>query len=366
MVHLRPATALLALVHADPLRLCWAFNEDEENEVVANLVFDAEFHRAMLSGTGGIAGGSGMTRPGRRGLRALLANIRRKKQQQKKEMRALTVEVTDDKNDTAPPVECVPEPPINTADADVGVLSFSPDQDKCEMGTICIPSDESAKGGMCLPTTTERTLQGNVTDYGSMYCPPGCPEKVCECYENYILAEVARPQECQDALVDSCRDGSYVNYCTTGEDYQLYYQGLCDGYVCLDDKGIFDINAFEDYMCDLSDIECGDCYCKTYTSWCDLGTPFCAKDPSSSLCDFLDQACSVTECCAEYGGECFVSPELVEPVPTEDPDDEDNGDGDEAGDGDGDGDPSNAAIATNASKYALLIALVWSALAPAV
>jgi len=383
MVQFRTATALIALVHADSYRKSLAFNNNEngnhkqrhehetKNEVVTNLALNVEFHRAMMAGDGRAAGGiaADIIRRRRHSGRDVFAGIKKRRELRRKRdlsEAAAAAATTDGDKEVAPVIECVPEPPSTIEDADVGVISFSATNvdTSCAEGYMCIPSTESTKGGNCVASSPERNLQGQGVDYG--YCPPGCPTGICECYDNYDLDVTDLPQKCQDLIVDTCRDGSYVGYCVEDTpELKAYYQGICDGYVCLADKGMFDINA--ENLCDLTDVECGDCYCTSYTSWCDSLGPLCDQGSSSSYCVETDGmsvvgvACEAAECCAESGGECFV----------EEGGGGEPGDGGAVdpgdGDGGGEGDPTDAGIAgAHVSRSVLLGALAVSAAAPTV
>lgn len=305
----------------------------EANKEERGLVLDAEFRRAML----GTAGGAG--RPNRKLLhtgsggggsaskmfaeqpriRRLLANIRRKRELTGPVKRGLAVD-NDQAAATAAPaeaevldllVECSLDAP-----ADVGILENS--SKPCADGYACIPSEASALGGQCAPThagpaATSRTLQdapGLELEQGyqiaqSYACPPGCPAEVCECYDNYALDT----PDCVDALIESCRDGSYVDFCGPTDKVEMAYsQSYCDAYVCLDDAGLTGEISGET-VCDVRDGGCADCYCTLYGSLCASFRPLCEMGSGSSdayICYDLDYVCGISECCETQGAAACV------------------------------------------------------------
>eukprot|EP00563_Minutocellus_polymorphus_P014514 CAMPEP_0181060894 /NCGR_PEP_ID=MMETSP1070-20121207/22223_1 /TAXON_ID=265543 /ORGANISM="Minutocellus polymorphus, Strain NH13" /LENGTH=415 /DNA_ID=CAMNT_0023140797 /DNA_START=291 /DNA_END=1538 /DNA_ORIENTATION=- len=355
VLNLKPATALVALLTADALQLTSAERSRREQllggasasasaanqqnkqqnkqEPMANLVVDAEFHRAMLADAASSAeeggrpqrqlaaaqpnggdGGGGSTARERFAeqprIQRMLANIRRK--------RALTGTVTRGVNKAAEGAAAKEEEEEVTASddldlvecvldigADVGLLG-----DQCDAGYACVPSDASALGGLCAPAApvvaTHRTLQD--------YCPAGCPAKVCECYEAYDLESPA----CLDALVESCRDGSYVTSCGPSDKLeQAYSQAYCDAYVCLADSGLTDSIA-GDSVCDVGDDRCAGCYCTLYGSLCNIFRPLCEQGSDAYVCYDIDYVCDISACCAELGpADCIEG--AVSLMPTFDP-----------------------------------------------
>ena len=310
----------------------------EANKEERGLVLDAAFRRAMLGTAGGPAG-----RPNRRLLhtgsgtgsaskmfaeqpriRRLLANIRRKRELTGPVKRGLDVG-----NDQAAAAAAAPaEAEVEVLDllvecsldssADVGILENS--SKPCADGYACVPSAASALGGQCAPTSanpaaTSRTLEdapGLPFEQGYA-CPPGCPAEVCECYDSYALDT----PECIDALVGSCRDGSYVDFCGPTDKVEMAYsQSYCDAYVCLDDAGLTTEISGET-VCDVRDGGCADCYCTLYGSLCAAFRPLCEMGSGSSdayICYDLDYVCNISECCETQGAAACVQGALPEPT----------------------------------------------------
>ena len=370
MVQFRSATAVIALVHSESIRRSLASNEldrdERNNELVTNLALDAEFHRAMMAGN---AAAAELSMRRRRSGRDAFAGLKKRREQKLRRDLAQAAAVDGADLSIAPLVECVPESTAVGLDseADVGVLSFSaaragtrPSTSICNEGYMCTPSEDSTLGGHCVSSaaSSERDLEGKGIDYG--YCPPGCPAAFCECYDNY---ESNIPQRCEDLIIDLCRDGTYVNYCIEDcDECRAYHQGICDGYICLADKGMFDFNAYPYSACDRTNIECADCYCTTYNSWCSSLGPLCAagSTTNNTFCvetdgaTMVDEICAVSECCEDNGAECAIMEETMEPTPTEEPDD-------------GTTDPTDAAVAAaGITRYALLGAMALAAAAPTV
>ena len=355
VLNLKPATALVALLTADALSLTAAERARREQFLAAadgskkkermasNLVLDAEFHRAMLAnsaapdapnkpimvqltGARGSAGGVREKFAEQPRIQRLLANIRRKraltgtvqrgvsKANEDKAKVETTIEEIPEEDELLELMECsldidsdLPEEEIE----DVGLLSASAGTG-CDDGYACVPSDESTLGGLCTPNdtttvATARSLQG--------YCPTGCPAKVCECYETY---DIENP-DCIDALVESCRDGSYVNYCgPTDKLEQAYAQAYCDAYVCLGDSGLTDAIA-GDEVCDVSDSRCTGCYCTLYSSLCNIFEPICQQGSDAYVCYDIDYVCSMRDCCAEFGADECVGDMMDSYMPTPSP-----------------------------------------------
>ena len=160
MVRFKPATALLGFIYADPFRLTAAqkvrreeaLDADRTSEVIANLVLDAEFHRAMMK-TSAAAQDVGMTRK-------LLQRMRRRraKVMKQRDLRAGGRSVT---GGTDKMVECVPEDDSmddSSEETDTGILSLfassAEETSPCQVGYICTPTDESTTGGHCVPAST--------------------------------------------------------------------------------------------------------------------------------------------------------------------------------------------------------------------
>ena len=138
---------------------------------------------------------------------------------------------------------------------------------------------------------------------------------MCECYENY---DIENP-DCIDALVDSCRDGSYVNYCgPTDKLEQAYAQAYCDAYVCLGDAGLANAIA-GDEVCDVSDSRCTGCYCTLYSSLCNIFQPICQQGSDAYVCYDIDYVCSMRDCCAEFGADECVGDMMDSYMPTPSP-----------------------------------------------
>jgi len=220
------------------------------------------------------------------------------------------LDIGADDDEDLPDVEAA----VDVAGADVGLLGVPGDQ--CDAGYACVPSDASALGGLCAPlaapaapavAATHRTLE----DYG---CPPGCPAQVCECYEAYDTESPA----CIDALVESCRDGSYVTSCGSSDKLeQAYSQAYCDAYVCLADSGLVDSIA-GDSVCDVGDDRCAGCYCTLYGSLCNIFRPLCEQGSDAYVCYDIDYVCDISACCAELGpADCIEG--AVSFMPTSDP-----------------------------------------------
>ena len=325
-------SAAAALASASPLA-AEARQADARAPIAANVVLDAEFRRAML-GTGGGAGrpnrkllnagtGTGTGSAGKMfaeqpRIRRLLANIRRKRELTGPVKRGLAV---DNDQAAAAPAEAEVEDEAEVLDllvecsldapADVGILENS--RKPCADGYACVPSASSALGGACAPTSanpaaTSRALE-DAPDLGFVEqgyaCPPGCPAKVCDCYDSYALDE----PECVDALIDSCRDGSYVDFCAPTDKVEMAYsQSYCDAYVCLDDAGLTSELSGET-VCDVRDGGCADCYCTLYGSLCASFRPLCEMGSGSSdayICSDLDYVCDISECCETQGAAACV------------------------------------------------------------
>jgi len=354
MVRFQPATALLGFIYADPLKLSTAQKvrreevldaDSKSNEIIANLVLDAEFHRAMLQ-TGAAA--QEMVNAGRTGK--LLQRMRKRRagvmMRRRRDLAAASSSGGDGGDGAGRSVgtartvgaegadmtkaaeECVPEDPVvDSEEADVGALTaFSFPHDsagmssslaaaKCRVGYVCEPTAASTLGGRCVPpSSTQRTLEDLTTTYD---CPAGCPPKVCECF----LEDSAYDPTCYDALISSCNDGSYIGSCAGSDPlYQAYATVGCASYTCLDRKGLFDPAA--DYNCDLTNPDCGACYCEYYASVCDTFAPICsagaaAGSADSYFCYDLDYVCAKKECCARYGPEsCLLDLyDTVQPNP---------------------------------------------------
>lgn len=357
VLNLKPATALVALLTADALSLtaaerarreqflAAAGSDNKKERMASNLVLDAEFHRAMLANSAapeaankplmvqltGARGGAGGVREKfaeQPRIQRLLANIRRKRalagtvqrgvDKAGEETAKVDTEIeeipAEKEDEMLELMECsldadggdLPEEEIE----DVGLLSAGAGTG-CDDGYACVASDESTLGGLCTPTpttvATARSLQG--------YCPTGCPAKVCECYENY---DIENP-DCIDALVESCRDGSYVNYCgPTDKLEQAYAQAYCDAYVCLSDVGLTDAIA-GDEVCDVTDSRCTGCYCTLYSSLCNIFEPICQQGSDAYVCYDIDYACSMRDCCAEFGADDCVGDMMVSYIFTPSP-----------------------------------------------
>ena len=354
VLNLQPAAALLALLSADALSLTAAerarreqfltADNQKERRMASNFVLDKEFHRAMLSNSAGPAHNKRMLKKmngGRGGrstgdgakkfaeqprIRRLLANLRRKRALAGPVKRGVDASKLDEApNDQAIVDAKLKEGPVEEEevellelaecslnDADVGLL---PTADAttgagCDEGYACVPSDESALGGLCAPTATvARSLDEDV-----FYCPPGCPDAVCGCYEDPLATA------CTNALVDACRDGTYVQYCgPTDRLEQAYSQAYCDAYVCLGDNGLTDYVGGYD-VCDTDDSRCTECYCTLYSSLCNIFTPICQNGSDAYVCYDIDYVCSMRDCCDQQGpDECigdFGSYGSVEPTPS--------------------------------------------------
>ena len=154
-----------------------------------------------------------------------------------------------------------------------------------------------------------RNLEDTTTADTTYDCPAGCPAKVCECF----LEDSAYDATCYDALIDSCNDGSYVGRCS-GTDvlYRAYATVGCSSYTCLDRMGLFDPAA--EYNCDVTDPDCGGCYCEYYASVCDTFTPICDGGSDSYFCYDLDYVCAKRECCAQYGPESCILDDFYDTV----------------------------------------------------
>ena len=344
VLNLKPATALVALLTADALSLTAAERARREQllasaaagddnkhkeRIASNLVLDAQFHRAMLANSAAAAssersqkttqagsagargGGSGSARERfaeQPRIQRLLANIRRK--------RALTGTVQrgvnkatnggeegkagfeDVKVENVPVVEeeellelmeCeLPED--NLDGADVGLLSGG-----CDDGYACVPSEDSTLGGICASTAATTTSAARILQG---YCPTGCPAKVCECIESYDLAS----PDCVDVRIESCRDGTYVSYCSpTDKLEQAYGQAYCDAYVCLGDFRLTDAIAGDD-LCDIFyDSRCTNCYCTFYSSLCNTFAPICEQGSGAYVCYDIDYVCDLSDCCDQFG-----------------------------------------------------------------
>ena len=355
VLNLQPAAALLALLSADALSLSAAErarreqflaadNKKERRVMASNLVLDAEFHRAMLSNSAGPqvgnkrmlkipVGGRGGRSTGDSAkkfaeqprIRRLLANLRRKRALAGPVKRGVDAskleEVPNDQaivdaklkemaaEEVEEGVELLDLIECSLDGADVGLLPTA-GKTGCDDGYACVPSDESALGGLCAPTATvARSLDEDV-----FYCPPGCPDAVCGCYENPLATA------CTNALVDACRDGTYVQYCgPTDRLEQAYSQAYCDAYVCLGDNGLTDYVGGYD-VCDTDDPRCTECYCALYSSLCNIFTPICQNGSDAYVCYDIDYVCSMRDCCDQKGpDECigdFGSYDSTEPTPS--------------------------------------------------
>lgn len=350
VLNLKPATALVALLTADALSLTAAerarreqflaaAGDGKKERIASNLVLDAEFHRAMLasSAVAGAASKPLLAQPNGRGggtsgarekfaeqprIRRLLANIRRKRAltgtvergvnkagEGRATVDAKLEEVPAEEDEVLELVECSldVDGDLPEDEADVGLLTGS----GCDDGYACVPSDESTLGGLCAPAATTaaaRSLQEG-------YCPAGCPAKMCECYESYDLSS----PDCVDALVESCRDGSYVNYCgSTDKLEQAYTQAYCEAYICLGDSGLMDAIP-GDSVCDISDSRCTNCYCTLYSSLCNIFEPICQQGSDAYVCYEIDFVCSMRDCCDEFGAEECVGDMMDSYMPTPSP-----------------------------------------------
>jgi hypothetical protein len=337
VLNLKPAaTALAALLAADPLQLTAAERSRREQLLGGEAnnakkktehVLDAEFHRAMLAkparANASRGGNSRQKFAEQPRIQRLLANIRRKRALTGTVQRGVNNHVGGGAAGKAPPAttavkpqeaqDMLPEEYMeedellellecggdleDASAADAGLLNSQ----ECDDGYRCVASNASSLGGLCIPTTstaTGRSLQA-YTGYG---CPAGCPAKVCECYESYDLESA----ECIDALVDACRDGSYVSSCgATDPLSQAYAQAYCDAYVCLADSGLDNAIA-GDSVCDTADAACADCYCTLYSSLCNIFRPLCQQGSDAYVCYDIDYVCDMSDCCDQLGSaECI-------------------------------------------------------------
>ena len=320
MVHFKPATALLGIIYADPFKLSLAekvrreeaLDTDKTNDVVANLVLDAEFHRAMMK-TGVGAQDNDMKRKILGKMRARRAKVTHKRSPLVGARSVTSGGANKDTSDS----DCVPTSTEHgvKSDIDVGVLSSSSARDtpSCQVGYVCIPASESSTGGHCVPVSTQRILEDqNATDDTEDYCPPGCPTEVCDCF-GYLDEK----PECPDAFINSCKDGSLVNNCYGNADpvYQANAVTYCDLYVCLDDKGLLDPTY--DGFCDSTNPDCAECYCSFYSAACTAFTPLCDAGSGYNACDSIDYFCALKECCDAYGADaCFIGTDEPTAAPT--------------------------------------------------
>mmetsp|Transcript_34290 Transcript_34290/g.74397 ORF Transcript_34290/g.74397 Transcript_34290/m.74397 type:complete len:389 (-) Transcript_34290:140-1306(-) len=325
MAYLKPAAALLGLIYADPFKLSLAekvrkeeaLDTDRTSDVIANLVLDAEFHRAMMQ-TGVDSQDTDMKGKILAKMRARRAELMHK--------RSMVVGARNvasggtDKDATSSEVsECVPTSTDHdvTSNIDVGVLSSSSARDNrsCQVGYVCIPASQSSTGGHCVPVSTPQRIledQNATENETEEYCAPGCPTDVCDCF-----GSIDEKPECADAFLNSCKDGSLVNNCYGNADpvYQANALSYCDMYACLDDKGLLD--PASDGFCDSTDPDCAECYCSFYGVACAAFTPLCGTGSEYSACNNLDYACALKECCDAYGAEsCFIGTDAPTAEPT--------------------------------------------------
>lgn len=206
--------------------------------------------------------------------------------------------------------------------SDVGLLHSSSDgQGGCDPTYYdCVPTSASSLGGHCLQTrkaspssnsdpliasgTTTITTNNN---RHLQACPEGCPYEICECY---AYDETTSGISCNDALVDACRDDSYVTYCAEfGDELEAANQrAYCDTYICLQDKGILD-QMSDDGFCDYEQPDCVDCYCALYRGMCEHFDGPCQKAEYADdyTCAYIQDVCDIAACCECNSGEICIA-----------------------------------------------------------
>ena len=219
---------------------------------------------------------------------------------------------------------------VSSVNEDVGLLnsssSGSPNkQEGCDATYYdCVPTPTSSMGGHCLqtrkasPSSSHRhlgtahdgivaTTNANSHNRNLQACPEGCPYEICECY---AYDETTSGVSCNDALVDACRDDSYVTYCAEfGDELEAANQrAYCDTYICLQDKGILN-QMSDDGFCDYEQPECVDCYCALYQGMCEHFEEPCQKAEYADdyTCAYIQDVCDIAVCCECNSGEICIA-----------------------------------------------------------